>query len=264
MTRLVERRRHSLRLMMTMLFVARMEHAPGERVANHHPNIAPKGAQESWLTLAGLNDPVPLDKRRGVRRMFNTAIDGLEAHDLVALEGTAGQSGRYRGFTLRTEDGSGTAYAVPGEGTPRRDAISISADFFRQGWHLVLTDHEMVTLLAIIDRTGLLRNVERSGTVRDEGVDLKKSERYATYGLSDEAYNSVHMLHRLGLITLKDPMPNRRDPERFTALIFPPPTEEEKAESNERVPYRLIYPSQPARIPQFGNALETVLETLAR
>ncbi|MDV6244770.1 hypothetical protein [Rhodococcus opacus] len=110
-------------------------------------------------------------------------------------------------------------------------------------------------------------------------MDLKKRVRYATYGLSDEAYNTVHMLSRFGLITLKDPMPNRRSAVKLTPLSSPTTAADSDAvpreavahdahdmddeESNERVPYRLIYPSEVSGVPQFKPALETVLATLA-
>ncbi|BCN51597.1 hypothetical protein [Prescottella equi] len=270
MTRLVERRRHSLQLMMTMIFVARLEASPGQRFVNQHPNITPRGIQESWLTLAGLKHPVSPTERRGQRRMFNTAIDGLLTHDLVALTGTAGQAGRYRGFALQAEDGSRTPYTVPGEGLRRKDAIALSADFFRQGWHLVLTDHELVTFLAIIDRTGYLRRVERSGLIHDMGVDLKEAVRYATYGLSGEAYNSIHMLDRFGLITVIDPMLNRRNPTpaKFKTIplssgddVSAEDDDDEKADSNNRIPYRLIYPPVGGEI--LTAALDTALDKLA-
>lgn len=268
MTKLVERRRHSLQLLMTMFYVARMEASPGQQFVNDHPNINPKGTKASWLTLAGLNESVPPTQRRNLRRSFNTAVDALAAHDLVALHGTPGFSGRYRNFALQAEDGTNTPYTVPGDNLPNREAISLSTSFFREGWHLVLTDHELVTLLAIIDRTGALRRTPRSGTIRDEGVDLKESVRYGTYGLSDEAYNTVHMLHRLGLITWKDPMPNRRSqiklvgfPIDGSGIVDPAnPAGPEKVDFNERVPYRLIYPIHGK---EFGSALDKAFDTLA-
>ncbi|MBH0118002.1 hypothetical protein I0Q12_00020 [Rhodococcus sp. CX] len=255
-----------------------METPPGARFINRHPNINPKDSRDSWLTLAGLADDVRVDQRRGLRRKFNTAVDGLRAHDLISLEGAAGQAGRYRSFTLQKEDASNTPYTVPGDDTARREAITLPTAFFLQGWHLVLTDLELVTLLAIIDRTGQLRLVPRSGELRDKGVDLKKQVRFETYGLSDEAYNTVHMLDRFGLIDVEDPMPNRSNPARFAALLLPTDKADEsanttphdahsnapggKSDSNERVPYRLIYPSETAGIDQFPPALDTVLGVL--
>lgn len=74
MARLVERRRHSLKLLMTMFYVARMEASPGQLFVNGHPNITRKGNRWPWLTLTGLNEDVSLSQRRNLRRTFNTAV----------------------------------------------------------------------------------------------------------------------------------------------------------------------------------------------
>ncbi len=134
------------------------------------------------------------------------------------------------------------------------------ADFFRHGWHLVLTDHELVTLLAIIDRTGYIRRVERSRELHDMGVDLKEAVRYTTYGLSGEAYNSIHMLARFGLINLIDPMPDRRNPTPRSPNPSPSPETTRKPTPTAE---RLIYPPTTDRIQQFRPALGTVLANLA-
>jgi len=299
MTRLVERRRHSLHLLMTMFYVARMETSPGRLFINDHPNIIRRSSAWPWLTLSGLDEDVPLSQRRNLRRTFNTAVQALADQNLVGLTGDLGRSGRYDGFTLKMEDGSGDPYIVPADDfprpddfsrpvdLPRRGAISLSTSFLLHGWHLVLTDLELATFLAIIHRTEHLRNVRRSDEIIDRGVDLKESERVAHYGLSGEAYNSVHMLARLGLIKLEDPMPNRYRPDepekkpddestsQTTAEAVgtseaqgenangaqPDGGDSEKAESNKRVAYRLIYPVEGR---EFGSAVDTLLDTLAR
>lgn len=299
MTRLVERRRHSLHLLMTMFYVARMETSPGRLFINDHPNIIRRSRAWPWLTLSGLNEDVPRSQRRNLRRTFNTAVQALADQNLVGLTGDPKRSGYYDGFTLKMEDGSGDPYLVPADDfqqpdvisrpvdLPRRGAIKLSTSFFLHGWHLVLTDLELATFLAIIHRTAQLRDVPRSGEIVDRGVDLKKSERDTHYGLSGEAYNSVHMLARLGLIELEDPMPNRYrsdEPEKkpddestsqtTAEAAGTPETQGEnpdgaqpdegdstKADSNKRVAYRLIYPVEGR---EFGSAVDTLLDTLAR
>lgn len=262
MTRLVDRRRHSLRLLLTAFFVARMTTEPGKEFVNVWPNM-PKRTGTSWLTLSGLQRDVSPVQRRSRRRMFNTALDGLAKHSLVALQDTNGANGRYQHFSLLDEGGRGAPYKVPGDDLPAKAAISIPTDFFRQGWHLVLTDHELVTYLAVIDRTGYLSRWDRSGDIRDLGVDLKKSVRYPTYGISDEAYTSVHQLHQFGLIEVEDPMPNRWNPRpHFPRAIAETGAEDlggdgEKEEPLERLPYRLIYPPREGAI--FPPAPERVL-----
>lgn len=263
MTQLVDRRRHSLRLLLTAFFVARLTTEPGKQFVNDRPNT-PNSGGGSWMTLAGFHVNVPPTQVRDRRRKFNKALDALDKRNLIALVGPVGAAGRYRNFSLLNEEGRGTIYRVPGDDLPSRRAISVPADFFRQGWHLVLTDHELVTFLAIIDRTGKLRMAARTGGERDIGVDLKEEVRYGTYGISGEAYNSVHQLHRFGLIELRDPMPNRRNPGRN----YPPlPWNEnavvpETAEvPPERLPYRLIYTPDAGAV--YENALDRVLAVLA-
>lgn len=266
MTKLVERRRHSLRLLLTAIFVARMTTEPGREFNNVWPNM-PKRTGTSWLTLSGLQRDVAPVQRRSRRRMFNTALDGLARHSLVALQDANGANGRYQHFSLLDEGGRGAPYRVPGVDLPAKSAISVPADFFRQGWHLVLTDHEIVTYLAIIDRTGYLSRLDRSGEIGDLGVDLKKSVRYPTYGISDEAYTSIHLLHQFGLIEVEDPMPNRWNPRPQ----YPQVTAEtgegdlgddgDKEEPLERLPYRLIYP--PRAGARFLPALQHALGVLS-
>lgn len=152
---------------------------------------------------------------------------------------------------------------MPGENVSRKKAVRLPSEFFRNGWHLVLTDLEIVTLLAIIDRTGFLRRAPRSGKLRDEGIDLKEAIRNEFYGLSGEAYSTIHALDQFGLIDVKDPMPNRNNPKKA-----PVPLTQSSAVSmedpNERVPWRLIYPSAAAGSTPFSdNAYDTVIDRLA-
>ena len=214
MTRLVARHRHSLKLLLSMIYVAHLEGQPSAAWKNRHPNTPKTGSTASWLEISGLW--VPVDRAmpvhvRAQRRRLTTAMGNLVTNRLLGLTGMEGVAGRYSNFELLDETGSGTGYQVPGERQVRnKDAIEIPADFFRSGWHLVLSDHEIVTLLALIDRTAELRMARRHRGIHDIGVDLKESVRWSTYGLSGEAYSSVHKLHEFDCIDLIDPMPNRR------------------------------------------------------
>lgn len=214
MTRLVARHRHSLKLLLSMIYVAHLEGQPSAAWKNSHPNTPKTGSTASWLELSGLSAPVdramPVHVR-AQRRRLTTAMGNLVANRLIGLTGSEGVAGRYSNFELLNETGSGTGYQVPGERQVRnKDAIEVPADFFRSGWHLVLSDLEIVTLLAIIDRTAELRRARRHRGIHDIGVDLKESVRWSTYGLSGEAYSSVHKLHEFDCIDMIDPMPNRR------------------------------------------------------
>lgn len=274
MTRLVARKQHSLKLLLSMIYVAHLEDQPNASWKNRHPNTPKRGRSTSWLELSGLW--VPVDRVmpkyvRAQRRRLTTPIGNLVANGLVGLIGSSGVAGMYNNFELLSETGNGAGYQVPGERQARnKDVIEIPADFFRSGWHLVLTDLEIVTLLALIDRTAELRGASRSRGIHDIGVDLKESVRWSTYGLSGEAYNSVHKLHEFDCIDLIDPMPNRRSAREpletlaplaestadtgppnpaaspQTAQSDPEPFASPEPVSEPREAYRLIYPPESA------------------
>jgi hypothetical protein len=262
MTKLVARRSHALRLLFSAIYVAHMETKPGAAFSNGHPNNLAEHGRDSWLTLTGLQADVSVTNRRGLRRALNTALDKLVAFNLVSLGKDADTAGRYARFALLKEDGSRHQYTVPAVDAARtRNAIGLPVDFFRQGWHLVLTDLELVTLLAIIDLTGLTAKKPRSGDLAEQGVGLGQVQRNQRYGLSDEAYNSIHMLHRCGLIDVVDPMPERRNG-RLPAGFYSTLAEGTKTESNSQIPYRVIYPSSRQTAALAQPALKTMLDVL--
>ncbi|MFC0313599.1 hypothetical protein ACFQNE_02955 [Gordonia phosphorivorans] len=229
---------------LTMLYVAQQEGTPGSSYTYDRNNTTGEIGQPAWARLAGLQQPRsrpnsgrnpapaaatidPALRFRQSRRAFNTALKQLHTHGLITpREGATGTAGTYTGFRVLADDGTGLEYIVPGQGASNVKALRIPEAFFRQGWHLVLTPSEIAVLLAIIDRTGHLRLARRDGTVADTGVDLKESVRRDFYGLSGEAYEAVHVLDALGLITCLDPMPDRS-----------------KVSPDQRLPFRLFYPA---------------------
>lgn len=278
-TRMVARKRHSLKLMLSMIYVAHLDSDSHGNFVNDRPNTPRRGGRASWLELAGLRSKpggAPSVYVRAWRRQVTTAIRNLVEIDLASLTGTQGAAGRYNRFQLLEETGvDSRVYRVPGERQAATgDAIEVPADFFRKGWHLVLTDLEIVTLLAIIHRTWVLRNATRSRGFHDVGVDLKESVRWDTYGLSGEAYSTVHLLDRFDCIDLTDPMVNRRGTrQQFQPLNMSGSTDEHQAGNDEetadeaRETYRLIYPSESAETNGHAfsrEALSTVQERLFR
>jgi hypothetical protein len=243
MTKLVARRSQALKLLLTVIYVAHMHASPGSAFDNNHPNTLAEHGRPPWLVLSGMSPDVPFQHRRYLRRSLNSALDRLAASNVVALAKTTQTAGRYNGFTVMREDGSGHRYTVPaGQVTSTGAAVVLPVDFFRQGWHLVLTDLEIVTLLAIIDLTGFTANVARSDDVAEVGVGLGIDLRRDRYGLSGEAYHSIHMLHQVGIIDVVDPMPQRRNG-RLPSTFFDSDSGAAITESNSQIPYRLVYPS---------------------
>lgn len=234
---------------LTMIYLAHLrEDAAGRAFDNDIPNLRKPGRLKPWVELAGMfRAPRPgmtqSANRRRLRVSLNTALDTLADHQLVTLTGPEGSAGRYEGFTVLSDDDSEDRYVVPGEGRRNNYAIRVPATFFFNAWHLVLTPSEIAVLLAIIDRTGLLCRKPRSGSIGEIGVDLKESERWATYGLSGEAYAAVHMLKAFGIIDVIDPMANRARPmPHLTGSRSSDGTFQWKLEDGQHIPFRLLYP----------------------
>ena len=234
---------------LTMVYLAHLrKDAAGRAFDNDIPNLRKPGKPKPWVELAGMyRAPRPgmtqSANRRRLRVSLNTALDTLADHQLVTLTGPEGSAGRYEGFTVLSDSDTEDQYVVPGEGRRNNYAIRVPATFFFNGWHLVLTPSEIAVLLAIIDRTGLLGKKPRSGAIREVGVDLKESERWGTYGLSGEAYASVHMLKAFGIIDVIDPMANRARPMPYlTGSRSSDGTVQWKFEDGQHIPFRLLYP----------------------
>ncbi|MFE3105227.1 hypothetical protein [Nocardia tengchongensis] len=210
LTRLINRRSNALSVYLSAVYVAHLESPAGTAVANTHENAY---GDPSWITLTGLNGqdrPKPRkaphsdkpqlkgqrnDPRANRLRNLTRALAELESHGLIqAGERT---TGRFKAWSLRHEDGLGHVYEVPSPHTPYREALRVPYWFFRNGWHLVLTATEIATLFAVIERSQALPQYQRK-----TGIGLPTSERWARFGLSNEAYVSAHELHDFGVIDL--------------------------------------------------------------
>jgi hypothetical protein len=132
--------------------------------------------------------------------------------------------------------------------------VLVPEEFFRHGWHLVLEPAEIAVLFALIDRTAHLRSAKPDPL---GGVDLKESVRWGAYGISGEAYHSIHSLEQFGLITVRDPMPHGSlsghsgDGSRNAAVL-----------NQQHVALRLTY--DPTAVPSIfsRDALDTVKKAL--
>lgn len=198
LTKLVHRDSHALAFFLSALFVAHGQARHGRAFQNEWSINVRQGGKPHWAALGGLSDPGLATRARRAR--VTRALDELAKADLV--EFGSGQ-GKYEGFSLRTEDGDGRRYWLPGE----RDGniLLLPASFFTQAWHLVLKPREIVMLLAVLEHHRRLRS--RGSTVP---VALPMLVRDTEYGISGEVYGSIHELEEFGLIEIHDPMPNRR------------------------------------------------------
>ena len=204
MAKLLHRKTNALTLFLTAIYIAQLESGPGETFVNiHHNHTIYKGAK-SWATLAGLHLDRKADSRnRRVR--ITRALEELRKAELVEV-GPAGKRGRFEGFSLNCEDGTLKPYTSPGANAP--SLLQLPASFFLNCWHIALEPNEIALLLAIIDLTQRTNSRLRYGRAQ-LSVALPRSVRWKYYGISGEAYASVHELAEFGLIEFYDEMPGR-------------------------------------------------------
>lgn len=191
LTKLNHRPSNALQAYLSMLCAAQLELEPGDRWKNERDNNGPGG----WGELYGLRSPATLNKELNLR--VTRALGKLADHDLVRV-GEWGTRNRFEGFTLHRED-ERQVYFTPSDSESR----SLPTAFFTAGWHLVLTNDEMATLLAVIEQTGQPR-ARRDAT--QVGVALPQTVRWQFYGLAPEAFAARHELQEFGLIDMYDPM----------------------------------------------------------
>jgi hypothetical protein len=183
LTRLVRSPRAS-QLLLTGFFVAACETQPGQRF-NNQRELAHR--EHGWAALIGDRDSSPRERRRHVTR----ALDALDEVNLVQL-GRPRQHGRYDHFEFRTEDGSDTAYTVPGATS---GAVELPAGFVYNGWHLALSFAELATWLMFWIRARRLPDEHD-----EQGLYTVAKLRRGVYGLADELYESHHELEEFGLL----------------------------------------------------------------
>jgi hypothetical protein len=230
LTKLVMRRTSALPTYLSLLYVAQAEGSalqPGRR--NARANVTRRDGRAAWAVVTGRWASTARARRARLAR----DLDELARADLVEI-GASQQQGRYEGFGLLSDAATGDAYRPPDLAAGWPDIMSLPSVFFRRGWHLVLTPAEIATLL-VARHADLL--VPKS--THEPGTGIPQSARWATYGLSGEAYGSVHELQEFGLLTVHDTMPQRRHG-KFRRLPADVRAEQEaEGESLAPVPYRL-------------------------
>lgn len=206
LTRLIFRRSLSLPLLLSVICVAHLESNPGQRFINRH-GVSMRVAGESqftWAQLSGM-DRGRSETARARRARITRALDELANAGIVILD-----SGRtkYEKFRLAREDDPTRPYIVPGESA--KNVVPIPIHFFLRGWHLVLTPQEIAVYLMITHLTHSLSQRKAIPPGEQEGVAAIQSVRDQLYGLSGEAYETIHELEEFRLIEIHDPMPERR------------------------------------------------------
>ena len=190
---------------MTALFIAQSRQ-PGEKPGNTMPIDNPD--KVSWIDL--IATPARASGRgvsySGVRskklRTFHSALQRLAdpGVQLVELPNAGARSGTYENFLLLQEggaprDGSGNdRYTVPDPDTV--PLLELPAGLFSNGWIHVLEDRELTFLLMLAYMHQRFPSAP--------AVFIAGELRLLHFGVGREAYQSHHLLHRLGLITVKE------------------------------------------------------------
>lgn len=230
MTRLIINPTHALATYLSLLYVSQADAGilqPGRR--NDRANVTRRGGRESWAVLAGRWASTSRARRARMARDLTELADA----DLVEIA-AAGRQGRYEGFEILEENGSTQEYRPPADDATWPDVVTLPASFFQNAWHLVLTPAEIAALLVARHAT---QAIPQSRT--EPGTGLPRSTRWSTYGLSGEAYGSIHELEKFGLLTVHDTMPHRRNG-KFRPLSGDVRDQQEAdGEDLAPVPYRL-------------------------
>jgi len=225
-TKLLIRKTHALASYLAMLYVAHSEPGVAGPVRG---NASRANGVESWSVLCGRWFPTVRARRARMAR----DLEELHRADLVAI-GAGGAQARYENFTLLADDLTDQAYTLPARRTQSSAVISLPHAFFTNGWHLALTPPEIASLLMARDATRTLPT-----TPNEPGIGIPRSVRWATYGVSGEAYHSIHELEEFGLLIIHDTMPHRRHGKLRQLTAEVKAAVEANGESTGPVPYRL-------------------------
>ncbi len=240
--RLAHRDSRAMALYLTAIFAAQVEGKPGKAFDNKRNNVMrSRAGLKPWVTMAGLSTPAQGPARAArVRR----GIDELVKAGLARIHPSTAHY-RYEHWLLLSDTGSEGRYVVPGDRS--ENSIHLSANFFLNGWHLVLEPTEIQMLLAILEKSRRLGYQAGQLMNGKEGVAIPESTRVDYYGISGEAYLAAQQLHEFGLVTMHDYMPNRRKG-KLRPYVPPPPPEPVDADPDAAERKK---PEQPPKEPYY-------------
>ncbi|MDO2396105.1 hypothetical protein QRB38_20225 [Mycobacterium avium subsp. hominissuis] len=199
---------YAIALYLTLLFVQQML---AFRAAHGDPGVVGPRRRKAVYNVDGAPSEasligLPSNDRRNQRRVFNRALDALQSAELIDY-GPDRQ--RYATYALNAEDGSGHTYTVPAGEPDSAAYLCLPAAFFTAGWPMILTPSELATFLAICHYADRILPRNPTGETPRQ-IYLAKSLRDKHFGLSDEAYESIHTLAEFRLIDVHDPVEGRR------------------------------------------------------
>lgn len=204
-TQLPAPRGSALAVYLTALFVAQSRR-PGQRPGNTLPLDAREKDRASWVDLIA----TPAERSGTVTatgvgdkklRAFQSALKRLASPELLLVElpNAGARSKTYEGFLLlreggRPRDGSDNEpYVVPDPNDPA--LLQLPAGLFLNGWIHVLEDRELTFLLMLASMRAQFPG---------QKVFIPGQTRLLEFGLGRDAYQSHHLLDRLGLIDVEE------------------------------------------------------------
>lgn len=206
----------ALETALSIYFVSQCSTKPGRRPTSTRP-VLPRGSAgpRPWADLVAM----PSDRRRpGTPTYVSTeenrfrqiagSLARLAKPDVRLLDfpNAMQVKGKYEGFRVLDESGelsspSKVLYVVP---APADDVFGLPASFFLNGWHLALSDAEMVLLLSLASHLGVA-----GPWPADVAVTLDGETRIRRHGLSPDAYATHAALVAFGVLEVT-PDPRRR------------------------------------------------------
>lgn len=175
---------HALSYYLAMLAVAGAQFEPGkvpQWPQAGRASVSSGYGGAAWLRIFGLSHILDSRTRTDRNRRLMTALSGQKL---------LSRRPRSRLFTLLDPYEPANPYRVPNAG----EALLLPAEFFTNGWYLVLEPQEIAMWLAIQEHPGWTHLDER---------------RYL-YGISGETYRTNDELVEFGLVERWDAMPFRR------------------------------------------------------
>ena len=197
-SRLIRRQSHALPLYLTLLCVAQADFPPGTPVPPGGGRPYSAARTGSYAVLMGLRD---LNARNRSLRL-DRAMRELHSAGLVELP-SQGSRRRYANFELLSDKGVNSRYRTPSPSRP--GLLQVPLEFFTHGWHLVLTPTEIANLLMMMD---MMQLGGASGDGKEAGATER--DRWGSYGISTEVYETHRELAEFGLLRLHDRVPGRR------------------------------------------------------
>lgn len=200
--------RGSLRLELTLLFLNQVRKQPSKRV--RHP-LEPTEGEVAVLDCVAAapmfrGEPAHRASRQSMRlRSLRNALNALARKEVQLIDLTLGPDGQptWEQINLNEEAGPRGRHDVAPYRWPRSEetVISVPIPFFTQGWLQVLSESEIAAWL-MWRNIGKMREPDQDHTPTN--LWITGENRLGYYDLTQDAWDSHHLLTRAGLMTVEE------------------------------------------------------------